>query len=293
MTRRAWVLFALLSVAWGLPYLLIKLAVAQVSVPVLVFARVFLGAAILIPFALRGGQLARAFRFWRPLTAFSVLEFMVPWGLLSHAEIRLTSAMAGLLMATIPMFTIAIEKLAGSAEPIGVQRAAGLLLGFAGVFLLATPDLGGDSWAVAEVLLAALSYAAAAVVAARPLRAVPALPMVTWCLGLAAVIYLPAAAMTWPTAVPSPRTIGALAGLAGVCTALAFVWYVGLIREAGTARAVVVTYTNPAVAVAAGVIVLKEPVTPSMLVALLLILGGSALATIRARSEAGVSYVER
>lgn len=294
MTRRGWILFVLLSVVWGLPYLLIKVAVAEVAVPIVVFARVVMGAAILFPFALRGGELASISRYWRPLAAFSLLEFMVPWGLLSHAEVRLTSAMAGLLMATIPIFAIAIEKVAGSAEPIGLRRAAGLALGFAGVFVLARPaGLSGDSWAVIEVLLAALSYAAAAIVAARALKAVPALPMVTWCLALAALIYLPAVVMTWPRVMPSPRAFGALAALAAVCTALAFVWYVGLIREVGVGRAVVITYTNPAVAVAAGVIFLSEPLTPSMLAALALIVGGSILATVHTRPEEGVSYVER
>ncbi len=293
MTRRGWALFILLSVVWGLPYLLIKVAVAEVAVPVVVFARVFLGAAILFPFAVRGGQLASVSRHWRPLAAFSVLEFMVPWGLLSHAEVRLTSAMAGLLMATIPIFAIAIEKLTGSTEHVGARRVAGLVIGFGGVFVLAGPGLGGDSWAVIEVLLAALSYAAAAIVAARALKSVPALPMVTWCLALAALVYLPFVVVTWPAVMPSLRTIGALAALAVVCTALAFVWYVGLIREAGVGRAVVITYTNPAVAVTAGVLLLNEPLTLSMVIALALILGGSALATVRARSEGAAYVVER
>jgi drug/metabolite transporter (DMT)-like permease len=291
VTRRGWVLFLVLSVVWGLPYLLIKVAVGEVSVPVVVFARVFLGAAILFPFAVRGGQLAGIARHWRALTAFSVFEFMIPWGLLSHAEVRLTSAMAGLLMATIPIFTISIEKLMGSAEPVSARRVSGLVLGFGGVLVLARPSLGGDSWAVIEVLLAAVSYAAAAIVAARALKSVPALPMVTCCLALAALVYLPAVIVRWPAAVPSLRAIAALCALAVVCTALAFVWYVDLIREAGVARAVVITYTNPAVAVTAGALLLNEPLTSSMVAALALILGGSALATSRARSEGGVSYV--
>lgn len=91
-------------------------SIAEVAVPVVVFARVLPGAAILFPFAVQGGQLASVSRYWRPLVAFSILEFMVPWGLLSHAEKRLTSSTAGLLMATVPIFVIGIERLAGSAR---------------------------------------------------------------------------------------------------------------------------------------------------------------------------------
>ena len=284
MSPRGWLLFVALGVVWGLPYLLIKVAVAEVSVPVLVFARVLLGAVILLPFAVSRG-LTRVFRYWRPLTAFSILEFILPWGLLSHAEVRLTSSMAGLLMATIPIFVIVLEKLAGSTERVGLRRAAGLALGFGGVFVLARPGLDGDSWAVLEVLLAAVCYATAAIVAARALGSVPALPMITWALALAALVYLPAAVATWPGAMPSLRAIGALAGLAVVCTALAFWWFFALIREVGAPRAVVVTYANPAVAVAAGVLALGEPLTASIVVALMLILGGSALATVGARAQ--------
>ena len=285
MSRRALFLFVVLSVLWGLPYLLIKVAVAEVAVPVVVFARVLLGAAILLPFAMRGGQLASVSQFWRPLTAFSILEFMLPWGLVSHAETRMTSSTAGLLMATIPILVLGIERLAGPAEPLGLRRAAGLALGFCGVFVLAMPDLGSGPWAVVEVLLAALSYAAAAVVAARSLTTAPALPMVVWCLTLAAVIYLPAAIVTWPTAMPSKETIAALAGLAGACTAVALLCFFALIREVGAARASVVTYANPVVAVVAGVLLLNEPLTPSMVGALLLIAGGSALATAAVRTN--------
>ena len=278
MNRRAWILFAFLGIAWGLPYLLIKVAVAEIPVPVLVFGRVALAALILWPIALRerAGAILRS--HWKPLAAFAVLEFAVPWGLLSHAEKSLSSSTAGLLMASIPLLTVALSRLSGERERVGGLRAAGLVLGLLGVFLLAAPTLRGDAPAVLEVLIAAACYAAAAIVAGRHLNGVPAFSMTAACLTLASAIYLPPAVLAWPEASPSPAALGSVAGLAVFCTALAFVGFFHLIREAGVNRAVLVTYLNPAVAGLAGILVLGEPVTLPGAMAFLLILAGSLLA---------------
>jgi drug/metabolite transporter (DMT)-like permease len=281
MTPRGWLLFATLSVIWGLPYLLVKISAAELPVAVLVFARVGVGALVLLPFAVRGFPAAALARHWRPLLAFATLEFALPWGLLSHAAPRIHSSTAGLLMAAIPVLAIVIGKLAGNTEPLGTRRIAGLALGFAGVFALVGPVWSGEWFPVLEVLCAAAAYATAALVAERHLHDVPALPMTTVCLGTAALMYLPAAAMAWPDALPSMRALAALAILAVACTSLAFVWFFLLIREAGVGRAVLITYINPAVAVIAGAVVLSEPVTPGMLAAFGLILAGSLLAMTR------------
>jgi drug/metabolite transporter (DMT)-like permease len=99
------------------------------------------------------------------------------------------------------------------------------------------------------------------------------------CLTAAAVVYAPAAALTWPKAIPPGRVLAALAGLGVVCTAAAFLLFFRLIAEVGPARATVITYVNPAVAVALGVSVLGEPLTPEIVAAFALILAGSVLAT--------------
>ncbi|MBG0829697.1 DMT family transporter [Planomonospora sp. ID67723] len=289
MSGRGWVLFALMSVIWGIPYLLIKVAVDGVSVPVLVFARTAVGAAVLLPLALGGGRLRGLLRHWRPLAAFAAIEIIVPWWLLSDAERHLTSSMTGLLIAASPVMAAVAGRLAGDTERLGATRWAGLAVGLAGVAVLAAPELrGGDPWAITEVLLAAACYAVAPMIAARRLRDVPALPMTVACLGLAALVYTPPAIMTWPDALPAGRVLAALAGLAVVCTALAFVVFFALIREAGASRALVFTYVNPAVAVTAGVAVLAEPLTVPVLVSFALILGGSVLATAsRGRGSRG------
>ena len=280
MSRRGWALFAIMCVVWGIPYLFIKVADGGVSVPMIVFTRSALGAAILLPAALRSGQLAALRRHWRPLLAFAALEIIVPWGLLSSAEQRLPSSLAGLLIAAVPIIGVVIARLTGGSERLSLRRWAGLVVGLAGVAVLAAPDLsGGSAWPIAEVLLVALGYASAPLIAARKLADVPALPMTAACLSLATLVYAPAAALTWPHRLPSGQVLASLAALGVVCTAFAFIVFLGLIREAGTSRAMVFTYVNPAVAVAAGVAVLGEPLTATIAVSFALILAGCLLAT--------------
>jgi drug/metabolite transporter (DMT)-like permease len=298
VSRKGWVLFAVMCLVWGIPYLFIKIAVGEVSVPVVVFARTALGALLLLPLALHsarksgarkgGGQLGTLRRHWRPLVAFAVLEMIVPWGLLSAAERKLPSSLAGLLIAAVPIISVVTARLTGGTERLSPRRWTGLVIGLAGVVLLAAPDLGGGSGlAVAEVLLVALGYATAPLIAARKLADVPALPMTAACLSLGALVWLPAAVLTWPHRVPSGRALGALAALGVICTAAAFLVFLALIREAGTSRAMVFTYINPAVAVAAGVAFLSEPFTVTIAASFALILAGSLLATWTARAPAG------
>jgi len=284
VSRRGWVLFALMGVLWGVPYLMIKVAVEGVSVPVVVFVRTAIGAAVLLPLALRAGRPTWLRARWRPLAAFAVLEIIVPWGLLSDAERHLTSSLTGLLIAASPILAVLVGRLTGDAERLGVARWAGLAVGIGGVTVLAAPALsGGSPWAIVEVLLVAACYATAPIIAARRLADVPALPMTAVCLGGAALVYAPPAVLTWPDALPAGRVLAALAGLGVVCTALAFLVFFALIREVGPSRALVFTYVNPAVAVTAGVLVLGEPLTTSILVAFALILAGSVLATAQRR----------
>ena len=291
VSRKGWVLFAVMCLVWGIPYLFIKVAVEEVAVPVVVFARTALGAVLLLPLALRssgknGGQLGTLRRHWRPLLAFATLEMIVPWGLLSQAEQKLPSSLAGLLIAAVPIISVVTARLTGGTERLSLRRWAGLVIGLAGVALLAAPDLsGGSAWPVTEVLLVALGYATAPLIAARKLADVPALPMTAACLSLGALAWLPAAILAWPQRVPSGRVLAALAALGVICTACAFLVFLALIREVGTSRAMVFTYVNPAVAVAAGVAFLSEPFTVTIAVSFALILTGSLLATWATRGR--------
>jgi drug/metabolite transporter (DMT)-like permease len=283
VSSRGWLLFASMSIIWGIPYLLIKVAVEGVSVPVLVFARTAVGAAVLLPLALSRRRTATTVRrHWKPLLGFAFFEIIAAWWLLSDAERHLTSSMTGLLIAASPIIAAVLDRFTGGELRLGRKRILGLGIGLAGVAVLAGPDLaGGSTWPIIEVLLVATCYAIAPLIAARHLNDVPALPMTASCLGFAAVVYAAPAAATWPTEMPSTRVLLALAGLAVFCTALAFIVFFALIREVGAPRALIFTYVNPAVALAAGVIVLSEPVTPWNIAGLVLILAGSLLATRR------------
>lgn len=282
MSRRGLALFVLLSVLWGIPYLLIKVAVAEASVPFIVFARSVLGAAVLLPFAMRGAGFAAVRACWRPVLAFAIVEMIVPQGLIVHGELCISSSMAGLLVAATPIITVALNRLRHDRDRLGAGRLAGLLFGLAGVATLALPELGGDLFSVLEVLLAAACYAAGSMIAARWLGNVPAIPMTTTCLAVSALAYLAPALGNWPAAWPSTHASVAIVTLGIACTAIAFAAFFLLIREVGPERAVVITYAAPAVAVASGVAFLGEPLDGRMLVAFALILCGSWLATARA-----------
>jgi drug/metabolite transporter (DMT)-like permease len=231
---------------------------------------------------MRGGQLNGLARHWKALLGFALLEIIAPWFLLTDAERRITSSMAGLLIAASPIIVVVLGRLLGDAEKMSARRWVGLVLGLTGVGVLAGPQLGGDDpWAIIEVLLTATGYAIAPLIVARKLQDVPALPVTAVTLTFAAILYAPFAVAHWPTAMPSGKVLAALAALALVCTALAFIVFFALIREVGTDRALVFTYLNPAVAVTAGVVFLGEPLTATIIGSFALILCGSVLATMK------------
>ena len=286
MTARGWIFFTLMCFLWGISYLLIKVAVGGLSVPVLVFARVVIGAVALVPLAFRGGGLATVARHWKPVLLFAVIEIIGPWWLLTDAEQRVDSSLPALVVAIVPVLTVIAAKILGDTERLTLARMAGLLLGMVGVALLVWPDVrGGDAWSVLELLGVAIGYTAAPLLVARKLQDVPSIPMTAVALSIAAIVYAPGAILTWPTTMPPADVLIATIALGVICTAVAFVVFFALIREVGPSKAMVFTYVNPVVAVAAGTIVLSEPVTPLMLGAAVLILGGSAMAAGRIRKS--------
>jgi drug/metabolite transporter (DMT)-like permease len=280
VSRRGWLLFAAMSLIWGIPYLLIKVAVGGVEPPVLVLGRVSIAAAILLPLAIRRGELAALRPHWRWLAVFAVIEIIIPWLLLTDAETKLSSSLSGLLVAATPVIVAVIARFTGTRDRMSAVRWAGLLVGLCGVALLLGPGAPhGKTLSVLEVLAVAVCYATGPVIASRKLSQLPSLGMTAVCLAFAAVIYAPLAAVTWPSAVPAGKVFAAIGGLAVICTAIAFVLFFALIAEVGPAKATVITYVNPAVAVVLGALVLSERITLAMVGAFALILGGSVLAT--------------
>ncbi len=294
MTSRGFVLFALMCVIWGIPYLLIRVAVRDLSPASLVLARTAGAAILLVPFALARGEVRPALRRLAPVSVFALVEIAVPWVMLSSAERRISSSLAGLLIAAVPLVGAVIARGWGSRERLGRANLAGLVLGLAGVAALVGLDLQVTSrLALVEVAVVIVGYAVGPAILARTLAGVPALGVMAVALTLTTIAYVPFAALSLPRSVPSAKVLASVAVLSVVCTALAFVLFFALIAEVGPVRATVITYVNPAVAVALGVGLLGERFTAGMGVGFLLILAGSVLATraaapVRSSPAAGV-----
>lgn len=288
MSRRGWWLFLALGVIWGIPYLLIRVAVMEMSPVFVAFARTLIGAALLLPIAASRGQLKPVLRHWKALLAFTLVEISGPWWLLGHAETRINSSTAGLLIATVPVLTAGILALTGR-ERLDSRRALGLAVGLSGVVALVGLDIDlSDGWAVGAALLAAVGYAIGPIIINRGLSGVPPLGVIAASLGLAALLYVPFAMAAWPAHF-GLQASAAVVTLGLVCTALAFLLFFALIAEAGPARATVITYFNLLIALLLGVLLLKEPLSPGMLVGSVLVVLGSFLATTGRKRTAAAS----
>ena len=274
MSRRALVLFAAMAVIWGIPYLLIRVAVAEVSPPVLVFARTSIGAAVLLPIAIARVDLGQTVRHFRWVVAFAAVEIAGPWVLLGWAEQHVTSSLAGLLVAGVPLVGTVIAVLTGRDRHVSGTSLVGLLLGRVGVAAIAGTDLNAENAAaIGAIALVVVGYAVGPWILAHKLVGVPSLGVMAPSLAMSALLYLPIAIL----------------GL--VCTALAFVLFAELIGAVGPVRATLITYINPAVAATLGVLILAEPFTPAMAVGFVLVITGSVLATRRPTPRADADPV--
>jgi drug/metabolite transporter (DMT)-like permease len=283
MSRRGWALFLAMSVIWGVPYLLIKVAVEEVSPVVVVAVRCLLGAAVLLPWTVARGQVRPALRHWRALLLFTVLEMAGPWLLLSYAEQTLSSSLTGLLVAGVPFVAAVAGRLAGEADRLTPVRLAGMALGIGGIAVLLGLDVEGIApLPVLAVALVVVGYATGPLVVSRALPEVPGVAASAIALTVTAVVYLPVAAPQLDEAVRAPaRAVLSLVVLGVLCTAVALAMFFALIREVGPQRALVITFLNPAVAVLLGVLLLGEPFTLGLATGLPLIVAGCVLATRR------------
>jgi drug/metabolite transporter (DMT)-like permease len=286
VTPRGWVLFSAMSLIWGLPYLLIKVAVDELSPVSVVFLRCAIAAVVLLPIALARGVVRPVFSRWRPLLVYTAVEMALPWLLLGYAEKQLSSSLAGLMVAAVPLAAAVLARWFGGAQPLGATRLTGLLVGFGGVAALVGLDVHGASVpAIAAVVVVVISYAVGAFVISRHLTGASDLGVIAVSMVICAVFYGPAGVATLPAALPSTRVLVAVLGLGLICSATAFLVFFRLIAEVGPERATVFTYVNPLVAVALGVAVLGETITVAMGAGAALILAGSFLATRADRSR--------
>lgn len=289
MSRRGILLFAVLGIAWGIPYLLIKVAVQEVDPAFVVLGRSAIGAIVLLPLVIARRQVLPVLRRWRPLLAYTVAEIVVPWYFLSSAETRLPSSTAGLLLAAVPLVGVAVAALTGRPERMTGVNWLGVLAGTIGVAALVGLDVAGsDLIGVAEMAIVVVGYAIGPVILARHMSDLPGTGVVALSLGITAVLYIPFVTLlgSWPTRLPSPAAIGSIVTLGVVCSAAAFLILFALIAEMGPVRVTTITYVNPAVAIVAGAAVLHERVTVWTLVGFVLVLTGSYLVSRRRRVAA-------
>jgi len=294
MTRRGILLFAAMSIIWGIPYLLIRVTVAEISPALLVFSRTAIAAALLLPFALLRVDVRSVLRHWRWIIAFAAIEIAIPWLMLGTAEQTISSSLAGLLVAGVPIVGAAIAVIVGGPDRVGRRQLAGLLIGFAGVAVIAGGDFEAENaLALVQIAIVVVCYALGPFILSRRLVDVPSLGVMAISLTLTALLYAPVALVSWPATQPGQDVLASIAILAVVCTAVAFLAFAALIREVGPVRATVITYVNPVVAAVLGVLVLDETLALPMLVGFALAITGSMLATRRPEPpEAEAAAVE-
>jgi len=282
VSRRAWVLFAAMSLIWGLPYFLIKVAITELSPLGVVFARIVIASLLLLPVALLRG----AFAGLRPrlgwLVGLAVLEVAIPFSLIAAAEQRISSSLTGVLISVEPLFVALLALRFDPRERVSGARLIGLVVGLVGVATLLGFDVAGSTRELVGagmVLLATLCYAGGAMLVRRQLGDVDPLGTSAATLLISVALLAPLARWWLPPALPNPRVLAAVAALGVLCTGLAFILFFALIAAAGPGRATVITYVNPAVAVVLGVVVLGEPITVATVAGFLLIIVGCWLAT--------------
>ena len=286
MTRRGLVLFGLMSIIWGIPYLFIRVAVEEISPAMLVLARTTIGAAILLPIALVRVDLRAVLARWRWVVAFAAVEIAIPWVMLGSAEQHLSSSLAGLLIAGVPLVGAALALATGGTDRFGRRGLLGLVIGLVGVLGIVGADFeASDSTAFAESVVVVVGYAVGPAILSRRLAGLPSIGVMALSLALCAVVYVPIAATQWPAVGPSTNVLISVAVLGTVCTSAAFLLFAALIAEIGPVRATVITYVNPAVAAVLGVLVLNETLTVAMWIGFGLVILGSTMATRPAQAH--------
>ena len=285
MSRRGLWLFIACGIAWGVPYAFIRVAVEQFDVATIVFARVVIGAAVLIPFAIHRKAIMPALKRWPWVLAFALIEMAGPWFLITNAEKTISSGLAGLLIAIVPFWGVLISYwFLGDKSVKHPKTIFGLVVGFIGVFLLVgidafTAEL--DLLGVGAMVLASLGYAIAPAISSHKIGHLESSGVISLSLAIVAVIYAVPGLMALPAAAPTATFDGwfALGMLGIVCSAVAFILFFDLIKEIGSARATLVTYPNTAVAFLIGIVFLAEPVTLGMILGFPLVLVGSYFAS--------------
>ena len=281
MSRKSLFHFALVGILWGIPYLLMKVAVEDFPPAAVVAGRTLIGASILIPIAIYRKKFKGAVLGFKFVAFYALLEMIGPWILISTAQQKINSGLAGLLVSTVPIFATVIISLRGDHSVWQLRRIIGIVVGFLGLILVVgIESLTGsaDLLSIAMVLIASVSYAYAVIMILANLPLVDGIAINGLAMAISTVFWGPVAIAQWPSNISMNSALSLIA-LGIFSTAFAFILFFKLIEEIGPARGSLVTYVNTAVAVVLGVIILKEPLTIGIVIGLPLVLIGSYLAS--------------
>jgi drug/metabolite transporter (DMT)-like permease len=286
--------FLLLSAIWGGSFLFMRLAVDELGAMGTAFGRVAIATLLLVPLMLARGHGADFRRHWKKICVIGIANSGLPFALFAFADATIPTGLSAILNATVPLFGAVVAWLWLGERPVAL-RTLGLLIGFAGVAMLAwdkasfTPDATGATpgWAVLACLVATLSYGIAASATKKYLAGLPSLVTAAGSqLGATLFLALPALLQA-PTAMPHARSLLAVAALGIFCTGFAYILYFRLIEAAGPSRAMAVTFVVPVFAVLYGMLFLGERVTAWMLICGAVIVLGTALSTGVLRPKSG------
>lgn len=281
MDRRAWSLLLVLAAIWGASYLFIEIGLRDLSAPLIAWMRIALGAAVLVPLALRAGALRDLTGLWPVIVVVSVAQVAAPFLLIALGQEEITSSLAGILIGSAPIWIALLAYFFVAEERSEGVQLVGIAIGVGGLVLLLGVDLGGSGAQLLgglAVVGAGLGYAIGSLVATRRLAGVQPLGLAAIVLAVAAVLSLPAALLTLPEAAPGAGPLAAIAALGILGTGVGYAIVYELIASVGAARTFLVTYLAPVFAVAYGVVLLDEPFGAASLAGLVLILAGSWLA---------------
>jgi len=286
MSRKSLFYFLLVGFLWGIPYLLMKVAVEEIPPSAIVAGRTLIGAAILIPVALYRKTFKGAVLGFKYVAFYALLEMIGPWILISTAQKKIDSGLAGLLISTVPIFAAIITSLRGDHTVWQFKRLFGIVVGFIGLIaVVGIESFSGNSHpaSIAMMILAAMGYSYAIIMVTTNLPLVDGIAINGLAMAITSIFWAPLAIAQWPAQVSLKPALSLIA-LGVLCTALAFLVFFKLLVEIGPARGSLVTYLNTSVAVVLGVIVLKEPITVGLIVGLPLVLIGSYLASKKSES---------
>lgn len=278
MDRRSTSLLLILAAIWGASYLFIEIGLRDLSAPLVAWLRIAFGAAVLVPLALRAGALRGLGGLWPVIVVVAIAQVAAPFLLIALGQEEITSSLAGILVGSAPIWTALLAFFFVAEERSEGLQLLGIAIGVAGLVLLLGVDLGGELLGGLAVVLAALGYAIAGLLAKQRLSSIAPIGVAAIVLSVSTALSLPAALLTLPDAAPGIGPLVAVATLGVVGTGIAFAIFYELIATVGPARTFLVTYLAPIFAVAYGVVLLDEPFGASSLVGLLLILAGSYLA---------------